>query len=436
MEKINSSKRDIETTADKHNISRMWGKITTLFSIKFSATKKLKEIYKSLTHKNLENGEWPYQKYYFSGKNPLIDKESFDKGNLAMFKNIPLLEDIIQRSQTVNFDGDPKISKEVDKLAESLIKNNIFSGKNPIIDQESKNKFSTAIQEAMQNDKKIILLMNHASHFDTPIVNYILNTLIKDTSKQHPEIASKKIRFVCGAYMYYHKGVRNFTPAFNTTLVFGPKDFKEMISYLHQQKRTDLILQFAKEAIKQTQSNADSEITILFPYAGRSESLDGCKNEIPKWVESYLQTPNCSYIPIGCIGSDNIFPTGDLYRLSKNIDVIQHVKNIIKHLKVSQLINFLDPNADQKQLVKLIEKAEPINIVVRILENIDIFKLLKFLEKYKFKFFKSGEVYMTIGDAFSWWEKWIEEINEIMHSTANNALEKYQNSQKSKKKLF
>lgn len=173
-----------------------------------------------------------------------------------------------------------------------------------------------------------------------------------------------------------------------------------MAAYLQSQKRRDLLLQLGKQAIQKSQEHADSEITLLFPYAGRAEEENGCKQEIPKGVESYLQNPNCLYIPIGCIGSDTIFPTGDLYRLSKNIDVFQHVKNILSHLKISQLITFLDPKADKTQLVKLIQKAEPINIVTWVLENIDIFKVLKFLEKYKFKFFQSGDVYMTIGDYF------------------------------------
>jgi hypothetical protein len=85
-----------------------------------------------------------------------------------------------------------------------------------------------------------------------------------------------------------------------------------------------------------------------------------------------------------------------LYQISQNIDIFKHIKNIIKYFKFSQIIKLINPEADQKQLVKLIEKAEPISIVVWIIENIDVFKLLYFLEKYKFKFFKPGNVYMNI----------------------------------------
>ncbi|MEI8252643.1 MAG: hypothetical protein WCG25_02635 [bacterium] len=48
----------------------------------------------------------------------------------------------------------------------------------------------------------------------------------------------------------------------------------------------------------------------------------------------------------------------------------------------------MSPKADQKQLFKLLQKAEPIGIVVWLLDNLDVFKLFQFLEKYKFKFFK------------------------------------------------
>lgn len=159
----------------------------------------------------------------------------------------------------------------------------------------------------------------------------------------------------------------------------------------------------------------------MFPYAGRAENKNGCKDELPKGIYSYLDNKESIYVPIGAIWSEDIFPTWDLYQVSKNINVFDYAKNIIKYFKFSQIIKLLHPKADQKQLIKLIEKAETLHIVIRILENIDIFKLLKFMEKYKFKFFKPGEIHMTIWEYFVWWEKNLEDINQIMHDVSNQS---------------
>jgi hypothetical protein len=56
----------------------------------------------------------------------------------------------------------------------------------------------------------------------------------------------------------------------------------------------------------------------------------------------------------------------------------------------------VDSNADQKELIKLIKKADLIAVVMWILDNMDIFKLLQFLDKYKFKFFKPEYIHMNI----------------------------------------
>ncbi|MFZ2151001.1 MAG: hypothetical protein WAZ12_02875 [Candidatus Absconditicoccaceae bacterium] len=420
--KINTSKREGEQATDKHYISRIAGKIKTLFLNSSTSVERLKEIYQSLTYQNLQSGSGPYQDYYFSGKNKIIDSEGFEKGDLDMFKNINLLEDILTRDATINFEGNPKIRYQVHKLAQSLIKNKTFTQESPIIDPNSKKNINAAFVEAEATNRKIFFIANHASHFDTPILSYTLDQVLKNIHQEHPEIPVKKIRFVCGAYMYYNKGVRNFTAGFDTTLVFGPKDLQEIKTYLEENSRKDLIIKFNREAIKKTQENAQTETTILFPYAGRAENKNGCKDELPKGISQYLENADCIYVPIGCVGSDSIFPTGNLYEISQNVDIFKHIKNIIKYIKFSQLIKLLNPNADQKQLVKIIKKAEPIDIVIWLLDNLDIFKLFQFLEKYKFKFFKPGNIHMTIGEYFVGGQKTLEEINHIMHKVADDAM--------------
>lgn len=425
-QKTKISKRETEESTDKHYISRIAGKLKTVLLNSSLSVQRLKEIYTSLTYQNLKAWSSPYQNYYFSGKNEIISQDWFEKWNLDMFKNIALLDDILARDTTINFDRNEEIKTQINKLVQSLIQNESSKDERQIIDEISRENFKNACREAKEKNYKIIFLGNHASHFDTPILSYILDKMIQETHEEDPEIPTRQIRFIWGAYMYYNKGVRNFTAAFDTTLVFGPKDLQEIKSYLSQEWRKDIIIKFHREALKKLQENNDKEITMLFPYAGRAENKNWCKDELPIGISQYIEKDNCLYIPLWFTWSDNIFPTGDIYEITQNIDVFQHIKSIIKYLKISQLIKFLHPKAEREELFKLIEKREPIDIILRILENMDIFKLLQFLEKYKFKFFKPSDVYMTIGEHFVWWEKKIEEINEIMHKVANDAIDKNQ----------
>lgn len=424
--KITVSKRSLEQATDKHYVSRIAWKLKTLLLNNSNSVQKIKDIYKSLTYQNLKSWADPYADYYFSGKNKIIDQDWFEQWSLDMFKNVDLLEDILAREDSINFDWNPKIKKQIDTLVSSLIQNKIFVWESPIVNPASKANLLAAMKQAESTNSKIVFIANHSSHFDTPILNYVLSRVIKEIHTENPEIPIKKIRFICGAYMYYNKGVRNFTAGFDTTLVFGPKDLQEIKLYLQEENRKELILKFFKEALQKAQSNQETETTLLFPYAGRAENNNGCKDELPKGIYSYLENENSIYVPIGAIWSENIFPTGDLYQVTQNINVFEYAKNIIKYFKFSQIIKLLHPKADQKQLVKLMEKAEPLDIVIRILENIDIFKLLKFMEKYKFKFFKPGNIHMTIWEHFVWWEKNLEDINTIMHDVSNQS-QKYFN---------
>lgn len=422
----NAPKREVEQTIGQHRISRIVGNIKTLLLNSSISVQRLKDIYKSLTYQNLIAWNWPYKDYYFSGKNPIIPRAWFEAGTLDMFKDIGFLENILARETTINFDWNENIRNEAHKLAESFIQNDLLNDSDPIIDVVSKNNLTNAFIEAQKSKRKIVFISNHASHFDTIILSCTLSQLFQQIHNENSEIPIKKIRFVCGAYMYYNKWVRNSTHGFDTMFVFGPKDLKEIMVYLRQNKQEDIFLRFNAAAVEQTEKNSDVETTLLFPYAWRSESKNGCKDELPKRILQYIESPNCLYVPLWSIGSDNIFSTGDLYQVSQNIDIFEHIKNIIKYLKFSQIIKLLNPGADQKQLFKLVQKAEPIGIVVRLLENLDIFKLFQFLEKYKFKFFKPGNVNMTIWEYFVWWEKTLEEINQIMHFVSNDALDKNQ----------
>ncbi len=419
--KLTVTKRLWEQSTDKHYIARVAWKLKTLLLNSPKSVQNLKNIYRSLTYQNLKSWAGPYQDYYFSGKNQIIDQDWFEQWSLDMFKNIDLLQDILAREDSINFDWNPEIKKQIDSLVASLIQNKIFVGESPIVDPTSKAHLLDAIKQAESTNSKIVFIANHASHFDTPILNYVLTRVIKNIHTENPEIPIKKIRFICGAYMYYNKGVRNFTAGFDTTLVFGPKDLQEIKLYLQEQNNKEIILKFYKEALQKSQTNQATETTLLFPYAGRADNKNGCKDQLPQGIYAYLNNPNCVYVPVWAIWSENIFPTGDLYQVSQNINIFDYAKNIIKYFKFSQIIKLIHPRADQKQLVKLMQKAEPLDIVIRILENIDIFKLLKFMEKYKFKFFKPGDIHMTIWEHFVWWDKNLEDINTMMHDVSNQS---------------
>ena len=62
------------------------------------------------------------------------------------------------------------------------------------------------------------------------------------------------------------------------------------------------------------------------------------------------------------------------------------------------------------------------------MENMDIFKLFQFLDQYKFKFFKPWDIHMTIWEHFIWWQKDLEEINQMMHLVSNDAITKSESS--------
>jgi len=423
-QKNDITKRQWEQNTDKHYISRIAGKIKTLFLNSSNSVERLKEIYKSLTYQNLQSWSGPYQDYYFSGQNKIIPQEWFEQWSLDMFKSVELLEDILAREDTINFEGNEEIRHQVHKLVKSLVQNKLLTWEHPIVDKQSRYNLNNAISEAEATNRKIVFIANHASHFDTPILSYTLGQALQKIHQENPEIPMKKIRFICGAYMYYNKGVRNFTAWFDTTLVFWPKDLQEIKPYLEHSNKRELIVKFCREVFKKVEKNNDTETTLLFPYAGRAENKSGCKDELPKWISQYVENPNCIYVPIWSIGSDDIFPTGDLYKESKNIDVFEHIKNIIKYLKFSQIVKLLSPKADQKQLFKLLQKAEPIGIVVWLLDNLDVFKLFQFLEKYKFKFFKPWDVSMNIWEHFVWWQKNLEEINNILHQVADDAIDR------------
>lgn len=89
--------RSNEQDNNKHVISKISSKLLTFFLNSQQAVRHIKEYYSSLVANNLEKGVWPYENYYFSPQNPKIDMEAFRKGDLRMFKDIPLLEDMLNR---------------------------------------------------------------------------------------------------------------------------------------------------------------------------------------------------------------------------------------------------------------------------------------------------------------------------------------------------
>lgn len=135
------------------------------------------------------------------------------------------------------------------------------------MDTQSFQNFTSALERSKVENRKIVLLSNHQSHFDTFVLDYVFEELVQMMCAQNPSLDVKKIRFICGAYMYYSPSVRNFIVGVDTAFVFGEKDIKEITKFLLSHQRKDVIQSLKESAVDSIQRRPDSEMTILYPYA-------------------------------------------------------------------------------------------------------------------------------------------------------------------------
>lgn len=85
-------------------------------------------------------------------------------------------------------------------------------------------KLAEAYALATERYANLVLLSNHLSHLDAPLIDLAIRE------------AGYSPRFVCGAFMFYNPHMRPFIRACDTVFVFGPKDQKNLARLLLSQQ--------------------------------------------------------------------------------------------------------------------------------------------------------------------------------------------------------
>jgi hypothetical protein len=273
----------------------------------FPALFRLKMV---CNNSNLENWTWVYSQYRLNGKNfpkDLItlekDKSEWREIDFAskdaevsqlIFTNRHALIDLLEN--WVEFNADKHVRRLLQKVSEYLVKW-------IDIDEQSLLRLKKAKEFAISEWKKLVLLANHISHLDAPILDYVLT--------QKLDIWLDP-RFVCGAFMYYNRWVRPFTVWFNTLFVYWPKDFQKLISRVPSADR-QLLKKFNSTVLSSFSEKPDKEMIVVFPYAGRSKEWEDadyiywCKNKIPNWMKEMLSMEDCVYLPFWFNWTNSMF---------------------------------------------------------------------------------------------------------------------------------
>lgn len=239
-----------------------------------------------------------YQDYFFAGSNPLIG-EGVKAGDNSMFASVPFVEELNERG--VRFEGDPTVRKLLHGAIGKIVPS--YS-----IDTE---KLEDDYDRAQTEEKNLVLLMNHLSHLDAPVIDYILRQ------------EGYEPRFVCGSFMFYNPHVRPFTRAFDTIFVFGPNDQKSLyfslVREVGRERRSEImtLLETFQSRVRDALSTRNStpnrkEVVVLFPYAGRATEESGCKEQdgIPNGMKSMLDDSRNLFVTASCFGQRDAIPGG------------------------------------------------------------------------------------------------------------------------------
>lgn len=265
--------------------------------------KPLLRLNKLCNPKDLESSNWIYNSYFFSWKNPLFSNEhrsDFSKcSDVWMFSTPKFIMALVDR--WVNFDADDAARESIHELISRLTLS-------IETDTESSNNIELALKLTKEQKKKLIIISNHISHLDAPIIDYVL--------KQEDILNWKAPRFVTWAYMFYNKWVRPFIRCFNTSFVFWPKDMDDVMSRFKSKNRQFFYLFRILKNISRTQifESKTDEASVLFPYAWRSKPwVDdnfalGCKDMIPARMQDSLNCERCVYLPFAIKWPGDIFP--------------------------------------------------------------------------------------------------------------------------------
>lgn len=260
-------------------------------------------------NEDLLAGTWVYEWYKFSWKNEVYHSQGVDfdtTSSVELFSSREFLEYILDKGLENN--AVPVVQESLRGLLSHLV-----SDIN--IDDHSMEHLKIAYEQSLKEGKKIILLSNHSSHLDGPIIDYIFT--------QRLNLLDRKLRFLSWAYMFYNKQVRPFIIGSNTTFVYGPSDFWQLVRGIlrtYGKKEGMALLQKFQDAVQSSISWNPEEVMLIFPYAGRSPEIHGCKKEIPFWMKESLWFENCIYVPMGFWNIWKIFPQqGGWWELLKNL---------------------------------------------------------------------------------------------------------------------
>ncbi len=306
-ESISSANSRVAETRKTSGIIAKISSITRLLLKNWELVKPLWKLNNICSKSDLQNWEWIYSDYFFAGNsgNLNIDTEIWfaDSSDIKLFATWEFLRNITDR--WLDFDSNQKARSILHELISNMI-----TGIS--ITSESHRNFKNAIEFAKTKDKKLVILANHISHFDAPFLDYAFTQdLLHDSDMD--------VRLVCWAFMYYNTHVRPFVKCFNTTFVFWPADSREMMETIRQNDRQNGTSDFKlfrtlKDSFEAgMNSNKDNEITILFPYAWRADSMHsnfiyGCKDSIDPSMKPLLSLPDCIYLPLWINWPWNIFP--------------------------------------------------------------------------------------------------------------------------------
>lgn len=251
----------------------------------------------SCNHRDLNNWKWIFKNYFFSWNSKILNfnwEEFKNCSSIELFNSNIFLDSLI--SNWVDFNSDDLARNKLHNFISSLISNieiSYFSRKN----------LNEAVQKAKSENKKLVILSNHMSHLDAPVLDYILNLHIWEDFD--------RIRFLTGSFMYYNKHVRPFVKCFDTTFVFWPMDFWEVTKKFFREYKEDfhLLRKFQNSVIDSVKNNHSSETIVIFPYAWRAQNIEDfwCKESIPVWMTEMLTQDNCLYLPICFSWSSDIF---------------------------------------------------------------------------------------------------------------------------------
>lgn len=259
-------------------------------------------------NEDLLAGTWVYEGYKFSWKNEIYRSQGVDfdtTSSVELFSSREFLEYILDKG--LENDAVPVVQESLHGLLSHLV-SDIH------IDDHSMEHLKIAYEQALKEGKKIILLSNHSSHLDGPIIDYIFT--------QRLNLLDKKLRFLSWAYMFYNKQVRPFIIGSNTTFVYGPSDFGQIVRTILRThwKKGMVLLQKFQDAVQSSISWNPEEVMLIFPYAGRSGEVHGCKKKIPFWMKESLSFSNCLYVPVGLWNIWKIFPQqGGWWELLRNL---------------------------------------------------------------------------------------------------------------------